>query len=124
MQDSKQLRPLVVFGPSGSGKTSIVAMVAARVKEWLGDGAVSVFRFLGTSPESSGIVATLASLCKQLCEVFGIAVPDNDVLEDYSQVGGIGKRCYTLVYIAECDYAIIHAVSNCITLVYSVYFVI
>ena len=81
------MRPLIISGPSGSGKTSIVAMVAAHLKEWLGEGAVGVFRFLGTSPESSGIMSTLASVCTQLCEVFGIALPGSDILEDYSQVG-------------------------------------
>ena len=86
LKDDEQQKPLIIYGASGSGKTSIVAMVVSQIKEWLGSEAVGVFRFLGTSPDSSGILSTLASVCTQLCEVFALTQPGDDILEDYSQV--------------------------------------
>ena len=67
--------PFVIHGESGTGKTSLVAMVAYSIQEWCGSSAVSVFRFLGTSPCSSTIYATLLSVCTQLCILYGIKNP-------------------------------------------------
>ena len=84
--DFKMLKPLVIFGSSGSGKTSIMAMVAKFVKEWLGNQAVSIFRFLGTSPDSSSIRSTIASMCLQMSEVYKVGAPDTHVLEDFTRL--------------------------------------
>ena len=86
LNDFKKPEPLVVYGLSGSGKTSIMAVVAKSAREWLENGTVCVFRFLGTSPDSSSIRSTIASICLQICEVYSIDAPNSDILEDYSQL--------------------------------------
>ena len=68
----KASRPFVLYGPSGSGKTSIMAKVASLHCSWLGESSVSVIRFLGTSPTSTSICDTIASICFQLCTVYSI----------------------------------------------------
>ena len=84
LKDFEKTQPLVIYGASGSGKTSIMAAVAKSTKEWLGNGSVCIFRFLGTSPNSSSIRATIANICLQICEVYSINPPN--ILEDFSQL--------------------------------------
>ena len=86
LKDFAKPEPLVIYGSSGSGKTSIMAVVAKSARNWLGDGIVCVFRFLGTSPDSSSIRSTIASICLQICEVYSIEAPKGDILEDFSQL--------------------------------------
>ena len=86
LKDFEKLEPLVVYGSSGSGKTSIMSVVAKSAKKWLGDGTVCIFRFLGTSPGSSSIRPTMASICLQICEVYNMDPPKTDILEDFSQL--------------------------------------
>ena len=56
-------RPLVVYGPSGSGKSAIMA-VASRRKN-------AIRRFIGATPDSSGGITLLRSLCSELGERVG-----------------------------------------------------
>lgn len=86
LKDFEKREPLVIYGTSGSGKTSIMAVVAKSGRQWLGDGTVTIFRFLGTSPNSSSIRSALASVCIQICEVYGLDHPEADILEDFSQL--------------------------------------
>ena len=59
---------VVLHGESGCGKTSIMAKIVSEVKQWLeDDSAIVVLRFIGTTPESSGIRPLLRSICVQLC---------------------------------------------------------
>ena len=60
-------RPLVVHGVSGSGKTTVMAMIAKQARQMMGESAVVIFRFLGTSAQSSSIQETLSSVCRQVC---------------------------------------------------------
>ena len=63
---------VVLFGESGCGKTSIMAKIATEVKQWVEDEpAIVVLRFIGTSPDSSGIRPLLRSICVQLCKATG-----------------------------------------------------
>lgn len=86
LKDFEKIEPLVIYGSSGSGKTSIMAVVAKSARQWLGDGTVCVFRFLGTSPDSSSIRFTITSICLQICEVYSLEAPKGDILEDFSQL--------------------------------------
>lgn len=86
LKDFNRPEPMVIYGSSGSGKTSIMAVVAKSAKKWLGNCTVCIFRFLGTSPESSSIRSTIASICLQICEVYSMDAPKADILEDYSQL--------------------------------------
>ena len=56
----------MVHGVSGSGKTSVMAMLVKNTREWLGDNYVLIFRFLGTSAQSSTIHETLQSVTRQV----------------------------------------------------------
>ena len=63
---------VVLHGESGCGKTSIMAKIVTKVKQWLeDDSAIVVLRFIGTTPESSGIRPLLRSVCVQLCRATG-----------------------------------------------------
>ena len=63
---------VVLHGESGCGKTSIMAKIATKVKQWVEDeSAIVVVRFIGTSPDSSGIRTLLRSICRQMCKATG-----------------------------------------------------
>lgn len=74
---------VVLHGESGCGKTSIMAKIATEMKQWVEDqSAVVVLRFIGTSPDSSGIRTLLRSICIQLCKATGQdteAVPEVNI---------------------------------------------
>ena len=72
---SGKQKPLVIYGASGSGKTTIMAKAMSLSHGWMGQGCVSVVRFLGTSPSSSTIREVLESVCSQICIVYGMNVP-------------------------------------------------
>ena len=78
---SKIRKPLVVYGVSGSGKTSVMAKVQQNACAWLGSTCVTVLRFLGTSPSSSGIRGTLSSICQQLSLIYRITAPNLESME-------------------------------------------
>lgn len=78
---SKIRKPLVVYGVSGSGKTSVMAKVQQNACAWLGSTCVTVLRFLGTSPSSSGIRGTLSSICQQLSLIYHITSPNLESME-------------------------------------------
>ena len=68
---------VVLHGESGCGKTSIMAKIAFEVKQWVEDeSAIVVLRFIGTSPDSSGIRPLLRSICIQLCKATGQKISD------------------------------------------------
>lgn len=73
-------RLVAIHGKSGCGKTSILAKIAKDVKHWLeSDKCITVFRFLGTSPDSSSARLLLRSICQQLCKLTGqntATIPD------------------------------------------------
>ena len=73
-------RVVVIHGRSGCGKTSILAKIVKEVKRWFNaENCITVFRFLGTSPDSSSARLVLRSVCRQLCTLTGQAtgsVPD------------------------------------------------
>jgi DNA replication protein DnaC len=84
--DHKNLKPLVIYGASGSGKTSIMAVIVSEIKKWLGKNSVCIFRFLGTSPDTSNIVSTITSISRQIHEVYGLGPLKEEITEDYSQL--------------------------------------
>ena len=82
-------RPFVLHTKSGYGKTALMAYVSSHIHEWLGEEAVLVLRFLGTSPQSSSIISLLRSIIQQICILYGFKVPQEDLLEMFSDV----RRC-------------------------------
>ena len=64
-------RPLVVHGESGCGKSAIMAK-AAELARAAAPGAVLVQRFIGVTPDASGGVTLLSSLCQQLSREYGV----------------------------------------------------
>lgn len=58
-------QPLIVHGPSGSGKTTLMARAAAEIRRQQPQAEV-ITRFIGATPESSGIRALLQGLCDEL----------------------------------------------------------
>lgn len=80
------LKPLIIYGASGSGKTSIMGVIVSKAKEWLGKTSICVFRFLGTSPDTSNIVVSLTSIIRQIHEVYNLEPLKDEIAEDFSQL--------------------------------------
>lgn len=61
-------KPLVLFGDGGCGKTSLLSKSVSLVAtEWFAHvRPINVIRFLGTTPDSSALTATLISICQQV----------------------------------------------------------
>lgn len=63
-------RVAVLFGESGCGKTSLMAKIATEVKKWVNeDSTTVVFRFIGTTPDSSDARSLMRSICQQIVRV-------------------------------------------------------
>ncbi|XP_053395163.1 uncharacterized protein LOC123524131 isoform X2 [Mercenaria mercenaria] len=67
--------PLVLYGPSGCGKTSIMAMAAKQCAEWTNNKAAVVFRFIGTTPDSTNLIGLLTSITSQIRKAYGMEMP-------------------------------------------------
>lgn len=90
--NSKGERVVVIHGESGCGKTSILAKIAKDVKRWLeNQTCLAVFRFLGTSPDSSSARLLLRSICQQLCKLTG---------QNTANIPGVSKASLQTLY---CD---------------------
>ncbi|XP_039495368.1 NACHT and WD repeat domain-containing protein 2 isoform X2 [Drosophila santomea] len=61
-------KPLVLFGDGGCGKTSLLSKSVSLVAtDWFAHvRPINVIRFLGTTPDSSALTATLISICQQI----------------------------------------------------------
>ena len=78
---------VVLHGESGCGKTSIMSKIATKVKRWVGnESAIVVLRFIGTSPDSSGIRPLLRSICIQLCKATGQDTEEIPEVIEYMKV--------------------------------------
>ncbi|KAJ7363337.1 hypothetical protein OS493_011625 [Desmophyllum pertusum] len=83
---------VVLYGESGCGKTSIMAKIAREVKQWIEDESpIVVLRFIGTSPDSSGIRPLLRSICTQLCKATGQSTAD--IPEDMKSLKDYFQEC-------------------------------
>ncbi|KAI3386911.1 hypothetical protein SNEBB_004259 [Seison nebaliae] len=102
IEDDKFHRPLVLWGPSGCGKTSLLAKSASLVfknfetnilqtmkfeernkynavdneKSWydsnMNKSPILIVRFLGSSPESSTVLALLTNICQHISRVYNL----------------------------------------------------
>lgn len=72
-------KPLVLFGDGGCGKTSLLSKSASLVAcEWFAHARpINVIRFLGTTPDSSALTATLISICQQVKSIQNQKPPDS-----------------------------------------------
>ncbi|XP_078378424.1 NACHT domain- and WD repeat-containing protein 1-like [Oculina patagonica] len=76
--------PLVIHGESGVGKTSLMAKVAMEIEEKSENRNLAImYRFCGTTPDSSTGRSLTESLCKQLKRVYQI---NEEVPEDYESL--------------------------------------
>ncbi|XP_034486259.1 NACHT and WD repeat domain-containing protein 2 [Drosophila innubila] len=75
-------KPLVLFGDGGCGKTSLLAKSASLVaSEWFTDKRpINIIRFLGTTPDSSALTATLISICQQIS--YNYMLPFENIPDD------------------------------------------
>ncbi|XP_034663860.1 NACHT and WD repeat domain-containing protein 2 [Drosophila subobscura] len=75
-------KPLVLFGDGGCGKTSLLSKSAALVAtEWFAHvRPINVIRFLGTTPDSSALTATLISICQQIS--YNYMLPFENIPDD------------------------------------------
>ena len=79
-------KPLVVHGPSGAGKTSIMAMIAKKAQEELGQEHIIMIRFLGTTPDSSSIAMVIQSICRQIITVYGFDTKFPAVFDQFTEL--------------------------------------
>ncbi|XP_070550303.1 NACHT domain- and WD repeat-containing protein 1-like isoform X1 [Ptychodera flava] len=77
------MMPLVIHGESGVGKTSLVAKVVCDVQNrYLGSDLAAIYRFCGTTADSSTGRGLLLSLCRQIGRIYG--VDEDTIPETYS----------------------------------------
>jgi len=69
---SGENRPLVVHGASGCGKSAIMAKAAALAKN-AAPRAVLIQRFIGVTPDASGGLSLLSSLCQQISRAYNVS---------------------------------------------------
>ncbi|KAI9362480.1 hypothetical protein DFJ73DRAFT_812542 [Zopfochytrium polystomum] len=70
--DNPNQQVMVVYGPSGVGKSSILGKAAEYVAA-AQPQATLVYRFIGTTPDSSDSRSILRSICSQLARARGLA---------------------------------------------------
>lgn len=101
-------KPLVLFGDGGCGKTSLLAKSASLVAtEWFADKRpINIIRFLGTTPDSSALTATLISICQQVISSQRNAHLTHTSLTFFSIViSTLDPNIYThLLYVCVCRY--------------------
>jgi NACHT domain- and WD repeat-containing protein len=93
-------KPMVLIGDSGSGKSSVMAKAVQTVEEER--KGVLVYRFIGTTSGSSGIVSLLQSVCGQVAREFGTTLEilagegREKSLYDINGITEIFKKCLAL----------------------------
>ena len=101
LSDANDNRVMALVGESGSGKSSVMAKV---IDDCLKDHkqATTVYRFLGTSSNSSHIVSLLQSVCGEIARSFDITLVDiagqenEKAIHDTNGITEIFKRCLDL----------------------------
>ncbi len=87
-----------LIGTSGSGKSSVIAKAIEECKT-KNKNALIVYRFLGTTSQSSGVISLLESVCKQLAPRLKTSLEElagegrKDSLHDLYTMSEIFRRC-------------------------------
>ena len=68
----------VLFGQPGSGKTTLMSIIAANITSWFHEDCTVVYRFLGSSAESSTIHSVVMSITQQICQIYGLSIPSQN----------------------------------------------
>jgi len=85
-------RPLAIRGEGGSGKSSLMSkIIIDLIQEQKNESAV-IFRFLGTTPDSSNIKTLLESLCSQISKIYEKDLPQ-EFKKDAKQMFEIFNKC-------------------------------
>ncbi|ALC45346.1 CG10185 [Drosophila busckii] len=94
-------KPLVLFGDGGCGKTSLLAKSASLVaSEWFADKRpINIIRFLGTTPDSSALTATLISICQQIS--YNYMLPFENIPDDLVPLTAHFKQLLTYASAAQ-----------------------
>jgi hypothetical protein len=101
LNNSNEKRPLAIIGDSGSGKSSVMAR-AIQVAEDEMTNYVLVYRFIGTTSESSGIINLLQSICGQVASSFNTTLEAlagegrEKSLYDINGMTEVFKKCLAL----------------------------
>nr|XP_039254746.1 NACHT domain- and WD repeat-containing protein 1-like isoform X1 [Styela clava] len=85
INDPHNQHPIVLVGSSGSGKTSLMAKLVEKERNRSSESFV-VYRFLGTSPDSSNIHKLLTSLILQISTAYGEDLPPSFRLQNFADV--------------------------------------
>ncbi|KAH8361900.1 hypothetical protein KR200_007131 [Drosophila serrata] len=94
-------KPLVLFGDGGCGKTSLLSKSASLVAcEWFAHARpINVIRFLGTTPDSSALTATLISICQQIS--YNYMLPFENIPDDLVPLTAHFKQLLTYASPAQ-----------------------
>lgn len=92
-----------IIGASGSGKSSVMAEAAKRYSALnKGNEALVVYRFLGTTSPSSGVISMLQSVCGQIAEKFDTNIETlagegrKDSMHDLYTMSEVFRKCLEL----------------------------
>ncbi|MEI7845039.1 MAG: DUF4062 domain-containing protein [Chloroflexota bacterium] len=83
--------PLAIWGASGSGKSALMAKAVEQTRQ---NGADVIYRFSGTTPDSSNGRMLLESLCRQISRLYGTneaSIPSEykDLVQEFSKCLGL-----------------------------------
>nr|XP_002732217.1 PREDICTED: leucine-rich repeat and WD repeat-containing protein KIAA1239-like [Saccoglossus kowalevskii] len=79
------MMPLVIYGESGVGKTALVSKVVRDVQNrYLGSDLAIIYRFCGTSADSSSGRGLMLSLCRQIARIYG--ANEESIPQTYSEL--------------------------------------
>ncbi|XP_076802555.1 NACHT domain- and WD repeat-containing protein 1-like isoform X2 [Clavelina lepadiformis] len=76
-------QPVVIFGSSGKGKTALMAMILKYCRKRSPNDYL-IYRFLGTSPNSSHIHNVLQTVIIQICEAYKLTIPAFHTLQNFN----------------------------------------
>ena len=73
----------------------VIIRVCLQVRQWVpgGKNAVTVVRFLGTTPQSSSVLSLLNSVCAQIARNYDVTFQACDVISELVQRMGELLRC-------------------------------
>ena len=104
----KNSHPLVIWGASGSGKSTLMAKAILDAQKFFPKFKL-VYRFIGTTPESSNGRALLESLLHQIIRISGgdeneIPTAYNDLAREFEKIlAKVAKRKPILLFLDALD---------------------
>lgn len=104
LMDHENHQPYILYGESGVGKTATVAKLILEAHKNIvnekSKPANIVYRFLGTTPDSSNLDRLLISLTKQICEIYETVPEKEAAVTDFTHLTDMFYRALETASVA------------------------